>query len=371
MDCVQRFGIEEEYFVTDLRSRRMLAEPSERVLEACREAIGAGFAYEMFQGQIEVASPVFEHTAQAHAYLRRVRRDLSQALREFGLGFVCSGTHPLAEWQAQRVTDQPHPRQLFDEFAIVAQRSVLSGLHVHAEIPSGIDRIAVMNEVLPWLPMLLALSVSSPLWQGHPSGYCSYRQVVCDEWPRMGVPEYLADERSFEHYLKLLKSTGALARDANVWWGCRPSLSYPTLELRMTDACPRLNDALVLSGLFRVMIRHACLLSAPGARYSLESHWLLKENRTQARRWGSHGRFVLAADTAPMSLEQWLMLAEQTFSDTARTLGEEDVFARARQMLRLGTSAERQLRCFDACVAPALARQQAVVDMLLAESGSG
>ncbi|SDU95633.1 carboxylate-amine ligase [Pseudomonas mucidolens] len=371
MDGLQRFGIEEEYFITDLLSRSMVAEPSARVLQACRAAIGEGFAYEMFQGQIEVASPVFDQAAQAVAYLGRVRRDLSQALAEFGLGFICSGTHPLADWQAQRATDQPHAQQLFEDFALVAQRSVLSGLHVHAEIAPGIDRIAVMNELLPWLPMLLALSVSSPLWRGQPSGYCSYRQTACDEWPRMGVPEYLPDERSFQHYLDVLKRSGAVAKDANIWWGCRPSSKYPTLELRMTDACPRLTDALVLAGLFRVMIRHACRLPSPGNQYSLEHHWLFKENRLQARRWGSHGRFVLAPDTAAISLQQWLALAEQRFGETARALGEEGVFAQARQLLHDGTSAERQLRCFAAGTAPAHERSQAVVDLLLAESGAG
>lgn len=371
MDHRQRFGIEEEYFITDLHSRRMLAEPSARVLDVCREVIGGGFAYEMFAGQIEVASPVFEDARHAATYLGRVRRELSRALAEHGLGFICSGTHPLADWQAQCATDQVHFRHLFDEFAIVAQRSVLSGLHVHAEIPAGIDRIAVMNEVLPWLPLLLALSVSSPLWRGAPSGYCSYRQVACDEWPRMGVPEYLPDARSFEHYLGVLKRTGALAEDGNVWWGCRPSLNYPTLELRMTDACPRLADSLLLAGLFRVMVKHACLLPAPGNGFSLERYWLLKENRIQARRWGSRGRFVLAPDAAAVTLAQWLALAEQQFGATARALGEEGVFAQAQQLVRDGTSAERQLRCFEAGPAPAHTRLQAVVDQLLAQSRAG
>lgn len=368
MDRTQRFGIEEEYFITDLRSRRMLAEPPAHVLAACREVIGDGFSYEMFQGQVEVASPVFDDAAEAATYLGRVRRELSQALAGYGLGFICSGVHPLADWRAQRATPQVHFQRLFEEFQIVAQRSVLSGLHVHAEIPTGADRIAVLNEVLPWLPMLLALSVSSPLWQGQPSGYCSYRQVVCDEWPRMGIPEFLSDEQSFEQYLGLLKRSGALAKDANVWWGCRPSLSYRTLELRMTDACPRLSDALVLAGLFRIMIKHACQMPTPGSQYSLERLWLLKENRIRARRCGHHGCFTLAPDTEAISLEQWLILAEQQFGETARVLGEDVVFDHARQMLRDGSSAERQLRVFSAQSSPGLQGGQAVVDLLLEES---
>ena len=92
-------------------------------------------------------------------------------------------------------TDELHFQQLFDDYQRVARRSVLSGLHVHVEVPTGQDRVRIMNEVLPWLPMLLALSASSPFWNGGYSGFSSYRQVACDEWPRMGVPEWQASVR--------------------------------------------------------------------------------------------------------------------------------------------------------------------------------
>ncbi len=98
---VQRFGIEEEYFITDLKTRRMLAAPDEPVLAACREALGAGFAYEMFQGQVELASPVFTQTDQAAEYMGKARARLGQALAEHGLGFICAGAHPLADWREQ------------------------------------------------------------------------------------------------------------------------------------------------------------------------------------------------------------------------------------------------------------------------------
>ncbi|KPA99167.1 carboxylate-amine ligase [Pseudomonas asplenii] len=366
----QRLGVEEEYFITDLDSRQMVAEPSAQVLRDCREALGAGFAAEMFQGQIEVASPVFEHLAQASEYLRQRRYALDQALAPHGLGFLCAGTHPVAQWHLQRATGQEHFRQLFGDYAQVAQRSVLSGLHVHAEVPPGIDRIRVMNEVLPWLPLLLALSASSPFWQGRDSGYFSYRQVVCDEWPRMGVPEYLNDDQAYGDYLALLRRAGALRADTPIWWGIRPSLRYPTLELRLTDACPRVEDVLTLAGLFSVMVRHACLHAEPGQRYTLVHHWLLKENRFQARRWGVHGHYLMDPEQPVMDLHHWLASARHTFGATAQALGQEQLFNQAFNLLRDGTSAERQLRCFQAQPAHLddQARCRAVVDLLLAQS---
>ena len=199
------FGIEEEYFITDLHTRRMLAEPSAAVLAACRKAIGAGFADEMFQGQIEVASPVFHTSHEAAEYLATVRHDLARSLGEFGLGVVCAGSHPLADWREQAPTERAHFRQLFDAIQHVARRSVLCGLHVHVAVPTDVDRIAVMNQVSSWLPLLLLLSCSSPFWDGAPTGFMSYRQAVCDEWPRMGVPEHFADWAAYQRYLALLQ----------------------------------------------------------------------------------------------------------------------------------------------------------------------
>lgn len=365
------FGIEEEYFITDLHTRRMLGEPSAAVLAACREAIGAGFSYEMFQGQIEVASPVFSASAEAADYLATVRRNLAQRLGEFGLGVVCAGSHPLADWREQRPTDQAHFQQLFDDIQYVARRSLLCGLHVHVQVPQTHDRIAVMNQVSPWLPLLLLLSCSSPLWDGAPSGFMSYRQAACDEWPRMGVPEHFADWNEYLRYLAVLQRMGAIKADGNGWWGIRPAARYPTLELRMTDACPRLADALALAALFRVMVTHACGLERPGAGFTAQTRWLLKENRWQAKRYGAGGHFALDDTGAMGSAEQWLHCARQTFGATAQAMGEPQLFETLQALLRRGNSATEQLHWYALARAEGVdevASLRSVVDHLLAQS---
>lgn len=188
-----KFGIEEEYFITDLQTRCMPGQPSEAAVAECRIELGKHFAHEMFQSQVEVASPIFRSLPEAADYLTEVRAGLTRRLAPHGLGLLSAGSHPMAT-QSLQPTDELHFQQLFDDYQRVARRSVLSGLHVHVEVPADRDRIRVMNEVLPWLPMFLALSASSPFWNGAYSGFSSYRQVACDEWPRMGVPEFFEDE---------------------------------------------------------------------------------------------------------------------------------------------------------------------------------
>jgi carboxylate-amine ligase len=366
-----RFGIEEEYFITDLATRRMTELPPEAAIEACKAVVGPCFAYEMFQGQIEVASPIFTCMAQAEDYLFAARQSIRRALEPYGLGLLCAGSHPLADWRAQQATEQHHFLQLFADYQRVARRSLLSGLHVHVEIASHLDRIQVMNEVLPWTPLLLALSSSSPFWDGADSGFMSYRQTACDEWPRMGIPEFFEDEPAYDAYVALLIRTGSITQASECWWGLRPASRYPTLELRMTDACPCLEDTLCIASLFRLLVAYATDQPRPGLAYSQTSRWILKENRWRAKRHGVHASFIVEGYERPFSAEQWLFLAQQILADTARTLGVENVFAQARRILRNGTSADRQRSLFERALRSqedTHAALAGVVDQLLVET---
>lgn len=366
-----KFGIEEEYFITDLVTRQMPGNLSCEVSDKCKAGLGQSFAYEMFQAQIEVASPVFTSLAQAADYLANARGTLQHSLQSFELGLLCAGSHPLADWRMQHATDQSHFQQLFKDYQRVARRSLLSGLHVHVEIASHLDRIQVMNEVLPWVPLLLALSSSSPFWDGADSGFASYRQTACDEWPRMGVPEFLEDHLAYDAYIAFLISTGSMKMPSDCWWGVRPSARYPTLELRMTDACPRLEDALCIASFFRLMIAYAIDQPRPGSDYSQKSRWMLMENRWRAKRYGVYAAFLVEGYDRPFTIEQWLFMAEEILGDTARALGVENVFSQLRRIIREGTSAERQRYVYEESVGRGRSVYEAlshVVDQLLMET---
>ncbi|MHC8318999.1 carboxylate-amine ligase [Pseudomonas sp. LB3P31] len=366
-----RFGIEEEYFLTDLVTRQMPETLPSAVTDKCKAELGEHFAYEMFQAQIEVASPIFTSMPEAADYLASARSTLQRALQPFGLGLLCAGSHPLADWRKQPATDQSHFQQLFQDYQRVARRSLLCGLHVHVEIPPHQDRIRVMNEVLPWVPLLLALSSSSPFWDGADSGFASYRQTACDEWPRMGVPEFFEDQAGYDAYTAFHISSGSMKTPNDCWWGVRPSANYPTLELRMTDACPQLNDALCIASLFRLLISHALKQRRPGAGYSQKSRWILMENRWRAKRSGVHAAFIVEGFDRPFTIEQWLFMAEQILRETAEAPGIEGIFAQVRSIIRQGTSAQRQRLVYQEALEGGFSENEAfkqVVDSLLRET---
>ena len=362
------FGIEEEYFLTDLTTRELVREPHPRFLPACHTALPELLRAELFASQLGVFTPIMSSLEEARECLTHARTTLAWLGEESGIGILAAGTHPLAQWRLQQPTDLPHYHELFEDLQMVAQRSVLSGLHVHVGTPG--DRIAVMNRVLPWLPLLLALSASSPFWGGRVSGLHSYRQAAFDEWPRMGLPEHFEDQAGYERYVDALLASGSVRSRSDVWWNLRPSLSIPTLELRITDACPHMDDALCIAGLFRALVNWAVdaekhnLRPAPGNELQ---RLLVKENRWRAKRYGTLGDYIEPGSQHSVSLATWLSTTWQLIGPYAQAAGEEWVYPHAQQIVADGNSASDQLHQYQANLqrgVPVRDALSAVVDRL-------
>jgi len=336
------FGIEEEYFLTDLISRRVPSQPVEGFAEACQHALGSLVTREMFAAQFEVVTPVLESLEDARQCLGHARSTLSRVARDFGFGLVAAGTQPLAQWRQQRPTDVARYQQIFDDFQMVASRSVLAGLHVHVGVPAELDRIRIMNTVTPWLPLLLGLSASSPFWNGKPSGLMSYRQAVCDEWPRMGIPDHFDNDAHYQRYVQMLLDTGSIRTAADVWWNIRPSVRFPTLELRIADACPRLEDALCIAALFRAMVNYAMHAPRQGWVDDPMTRVITLENRWRAKRYGLRGAFINPAAQRAVPFAEWL---ESVLQQLKGYIAAEDepAMQHARSLAREGGSAEAQL----------------------------
>lgn len=335
------FGIEEEYLLIDRASGQVLARPSPRVARRCRQVIGKYLADEMFRCQIEIASPVLGSVHQAREFFTTCRQRLFALLAEENIGLYCAASHPTALWRRQSPRADVHFKQIFDDYQHVARRSLLCGLHVHVGVPPDCDRIQLINRLLYWTPLLLLLSTSSPLWGGQVTGYMSYRRVICGEWPYMGLPEPLADWRAYQRYRELLQRTGTLAKDAALWWAIRPSHRFPTVELRMTDACPRLEDALCIAALFRHLVEHCVVSRHDTQPPSREVRWITQENYWRALRYGRLGEYIGLHDQQPVSAMAWLAQAQVQFP--CGTADAERAFLQARHILAEGTSADRQL----------------------------
>ena len=342
------FGIEEEYFLFHTDTGRVARRLPDRLWRAVRERFGAHVSHELLQSQVEASTPVLQDCDQALRWLGAFRAGLREQALPFGLAPLAAGTHPLAEWREQSATDKPRYERLLDDFQIVAQRNLLCGLHVHVAVPAEVDRIALMNRCIPWLPLLLALSVSSPFWNKKRTGLMSYRQAAYDEWPRTGIPDYFENEREYQSLVDLLVQTGSLRDASSIWWAIRPSARFPTLELRVCDACPDLRDAVCIAGLYRALVRALVLDPELGAYRNRNTRLVAEENRWRAKRYGIEASFIdpVARRTVPaaQAIEEWLAL----LAPHATALGCEGALRRARDILATGTSATRQLAWYRA-----------------------
>lgn len=286
------FGIEEEYFLCDAQTRLLAREVSPQLLVSARERLGDAATTELLQSQIEVASPIFGHATQALAVLRRYRRELAELAGEHGLRLIAASTHPLGDWGVQHVTGRPRYEKLLADFRILGQRNVICGMHVHVAVPDGVDRVKLMNLAMPFLPLFLALSCSSPFWHRRFTGLASYRQSLYDEWPRSGVPDFFDDEADYAAFAALLAEVEAAPDASFLWWAIRPSLNFPTLELRIADICTQLADGVALASLYRCLL--AALVEAPdlSPARTTRTRRVIDENRWRAKRDGVQARFI-------------------------------------------------------------------------------
>lgn len=354
------FGIEEEFLLVDPATRDVVPLPSPEFLRACGDAFGDRLAGEMFQCQLELVSPVLHDLQQARRWLRESRGMLAETAARFDLAPLCAGAHPFADWRAQIGNPSPHYQQLFTDYRDIAASSLLNGLHVHVGVPAGIDRIGVMNRVLPWLPLLLALSASSPFWEGRRTGMASYRRTLCGLWPRMNLPEPLANEDDYRARTAALVAAKALRRKADIWWFIRPSTRFPTLELRITDACPLLEDTLCIAAMFRALVEWTS--EDDRKPDQLAQRWVVEENYWRARRDGIQAVFI-DRDGVERDVASWLRELEGVIGSEAPT--------HAQAVLSRGNSSQRQLIAHEEALQAGLSERQAlekVVELVLSET---
>ena len=362
------FGIEEEFFLTHPKSRTLATSVPRSFLRACQRRFGDAVAPEMMHSQIELVSPVFERHEQAAEQMARLRRGVDEIANEKDLRLMASGTHPIAAWHVQVETPKARYRELMEDFQIVGRRNVLCGLHIHVAVPPQVDRVVLMNRVMHWLPVFLALSTSSPFWDREATGLLSYRQSAYDEWPRTGIPDHFSDEAEYMRMAELLVKGGAMKDASYLWWTIRPALRYPTLELRICDACTRLDDTLAIAALYR------CLISLLARRPELSPVWtpftrrLIDENRWRAKRFGVEAEFLSFDGGPPKKCKQVVGSLLDEVGEDARRLECEGALARVRTLLEQGTSAHRQLAIYREAQGKRESRikaLQAVVDWLI------
>ncbi len=364
-------GIEEEYLLVEQASRDLVREMPQALFEDCERALRGHVAREYLKSQIEVETEIHKTPAAAGAELVQARRTVADLAAQHGLAPIAASTHPFARWSTQQPTERERYQAIAKDLAGVGRRLVICGMHVHAGVEDDELRIDLMNQARYFMPHLLVLSTSSPFAEGEDTGLKSYRIAAFQELPRTGLPGRFESWEEYRQTIDLLIRSKVVSDASQIWWDIRPSSKFPTLEMRITDVCTRVEDAVCVAAMFVSILRMLYRFRRSNQTWRSYPLFLLSENRWRAQRYGVAGTLF---DFGKGELVPFADLVEELLvllSEDAEALGCAAEIAHARTIVQRGTSADRQVACFERLMAQGATREEAlkgVVDHLIAET---
>jgi carboxylate-amine ligase len=338
------FGIEEEYFLADASTLEVAVQTPNEMFEAANWSTGGQAMREMLQAQLEVATNVHLDTRDALEELRFLRREVANVAAQYGLAIMACGTHPTAVWRQSKPSPKPRYEAMIEDLKTIGHRNMLCGMHVHVQLPRAEKRFAVMQAMIPYLPLFIALSTSSPFWSSRDSGLKGYRLAAYDELPRTGLPEAFESENQYTEYVDALQKSGVIPDESYIWWAVRSSSRHPTLELRAPDVCTILEDAIAIASLYRALARYLYERPALLQPLSVVERAIAVENKWRAQRYGID--CIFASRDGPVEIRSMLCSLIEQISEDASILGCLDKVESCKDILQRGSSADYQLRTF-------------------------
>lgn len=359
-------GIEEEYLLVDRDSMDLAVAP-EALMADCQNDLEGQVSPEFLQCQIEVGTRVCGTIAEAREDLKRLRDCVSRHAAKHNLSPIAVSCHPFANWKDQHHTRKERYDNLQHALGGVARRMLICGMHVHVGIEDNALRTDLMPQICYFLPHLLALSTSSPFWSGMDTGLSSYRLTIFDNLPRTGLPPVFNSWDEYERTTGALIDLDVIEDTTKIWWDLRPSHRFPTLETRIMDVSPRLEDTLALAAMTQAIVRMMMRLRARNLRWREYDRFLIAENRWRAQRYGVGEGLIDFGERTIKPMTQLMDELVGMLSEDAEVLGTFEELARLRRIAEDGTSATRQRRVHAAAASKGEDPGRAVVQHLIEE----
>ena len=367
-------GIEEEYMIVVRETGELVRDLPGGMLEEISGRADGQVGPEFMRSQIEVGTKVCASIPELRNELAGLRQLVAEVANRHGLAPISASTHPFAAWSAQLNTDKERYNALAEAMGGVARRLLISGMHVHVGIEDEDLRIDLMNQVLYFLPHLLALSTSSPFWQGIETGLKSYRTAVFRALPRTGMPDEFTSWGDYRRHVDVLVEAGVVEDATKLWWDIRPSERYPTLEMRASDICTTLDDGIAVAALYLCLLSMLYRRRMANQRWRTYSRMLLSENMWRAQRYGLSEGLI---DFGRGGVVPYAELYDEILELVAEDAIDFDCVVeleRGRAILERGTSADRQIALYRETIGNGGTQADAmhrVVEFLVAETVAG
>jgi carboxylate-amine ligase len=359
-------GIEEEYQTVDPETRDLRSHIHAEIIEKGKLILQERVKSEMHQSVVEVGTSVCSNITDAKEELKKLRRDMIRLARENGLRLASAATHPFADWRVQEVTPDERYKNIVQDMQLVARANLIFGLHVHVGVEDRETAIHLMNHARYFVPHLLALSSNSPFWLGMDTGLKSYRCKVFDKFPRTNMPDYFPSWGEYENYVKLLIKTNCIDNAKKIWWDIRPHPFFNTLEFRVCDIPMRVEETIALAALIQATIAKLYKLYSANQGFRLYRRSLLMENKWRAARYGIDGKLIDFGKQKEVPERELIEEYLEFVDDMLDELGSRKDVEYVRQIMKMGTGADRQLRVFRETN-----DMKAVVDYIIEETELG
>lgn len=300
------------------------------------------FKHELLECTVEVITDVCPTVGH-------VRRDLGEKVERLikvadgqGYRIMCSGTHPFSSWADQTVSPDPRYHRLIEDCQWTARRLLIFGVHTHVGLGSGEEAIAVGNSLATFIPHFLALSSSSPFWQGRDTGLASIRSKVFESLPTAGLPYSMENWGQFQRFMRTLIGAGTIRSIREVWWDIRPHPGFGTLELRICDGIPSMDELCSIVAFSQALVVWLAERYNAGLEVPLHKAWTIRENKWRAARWGLDAEIIRDEEGNLLSLRRSIGDLVDQLEPIAERLGGVDDLRGINDMLERGTSATRQ-----------------------------
>ena len=343
-------GVEEEYMLLDGETFDLVQHIDTVLAAVAGHELETRINAELMQSVLEIATPVCHTAGDVAGQLRRLRGYVAEVARERGMRVGSAGTHPFSLFERQRITAKDRYRALVDQLQYIARRELIFGMHVHVAVDDPEKAIQVVNGLIAHLAELVALSASSPFWRGEATGLHSSRHMVFAAFPRSGPPPRFRDYADYAEVVGQLERTGCIADYTHIWWDIRLHPRLGTIEIRICDAVTRLDDVVAITALCQALVKHYSERFDAGEEIPSFHRILTTENKWLAARYGLEAP-VMDLQTGRrnrMPVAQAIRRTLRLVEPHARELGSDAELAGIEAILRRGSSADAQLRVFNA-----------------------
>ncbi len=284
-------GIEEEFQMVD-RNTGQLAPYVHTILKKATPLFGDNIKAEALQSFIEINTAPSSDVMALRLDLYQKTEQLTRLLAEDDITLIRAGTHPLALWSEQSLTQHDRYLLLMDEYQDVMRSILIFGLHIHIGLEDRALAVPLMNQLRTWLPHLLALSANSPFWQGRNSGLKSYRSIVWKRFPRSGVPPAFASTSEYDRYVADLIEMGCIDNAKRIWWDIRPHPFFNTIEFRIFDMPASAEDSIRLAALCQALVAKLSRLHRRNLQTPVLPSAYIEENKWRAARYGLDAQYL-------------------------------------------------------------------------------